>query len=87
MTTIFHPKLDDFLKRQSTTSEDRNFRERIEARIFLEEVSQRDNIRTQSSLEENVNPSILKDDPSSRSNHSIFTWTALELFESSGSSN
>ena len=54
------------------TSEERNFIERIEFPIFLEAVLAIMK-EPQSNLEETINPSILKDDFSSRTDPSFFT--------------
>ena len=62
------------LKRSRTTSEERNFRERIKAWIFLEEVLAIEIMKEpQSNLEEKDNASILKDNFSSKTVPSIFT--------------
>ena len=45
--------------------------------------SNRDNVRAQSNLEEKVNPSILKDDFSSRTDPFIFTSMILVLLDRS----
>ena len=60
--------------RHSATSGERNFIKRIKAPIFLEAVLEIEIIQEpQSNLEEKVNPSILKDDFSSRIDPPIFT--------------
>ena len=60
--------------RRSATSGERNFIKRIKAPIFLEAVLEIEIIQEpQSNLEEKVNPSILKDDFSSRTDPFIFT--------------
>ena len=62
------------LKRSRTTSEERNFRERIKAWIFLEEVLAIEIMKEpQSNLEGKDNASILKDNFSSKTVPSIFT--------------
>ena len=60
--------------RRSATSGESNFIKRIKAPIFLEAVLEIEIIQEpQSNLEEKVNPSILKDDFSSRTDPFIFT--------------
>ena len=60
------------LQGYKATSEERNFIERIEFPIFLEAVLAIMK-ELQSNLEETINPSILKDDFSSRTDPSFFT--------------
>ena len=75
VTTVLHTRAyGRFIEIQSNLR--RNFTERIKAPIFLEAVLAIEIERvqeSQSNLEEKVNPSILKDDFSSRTDPSIFT--------------
>ena len=64
------------LQRYRATSGERNFIERIKAPIFLEAV-----------LAEKVNPSILKDDFSSRTDPSFFTSIASAFLDRSNETN
>ena len=63
------------LKRYRATSGERNFIERIKIPIFLEVVLERDNLKAPIQL----NPSILEDDFSSRTDPSILTSLAPVL--------
>ena len=61
---------------------DRNFIERIKAPIFLQTVLALEiMLEPQSNLEEKVDPSILKDDFSSRTKPSIFTSITPKLLD------
>ena len=72
MTIVFHTwPYGTFIEIQSNLRK-KNFIERIKAPIFLKAVLAIE-IMPQSNLENKVNPSILKDDFSSRTNPSIFT--------------
>ena len=65
------------LQKYRATSGEGNFIGRIKAPIFLEAVLAIEIMsQPQSNLEEKVNPSILKDDFSSRTDPSIFTFLA-----------
>ena len=70
------------LYRYRATSGERNFIEGIKAPIFLEAVlAIKIMYEPQSNLEERVNPSILKDDFSSKTDPSIFTSVAPVLLD------
>ena len=68
--------------RYRSTSGERNFIEQIEAAILLEVVLAIEAMQDpQSNLEKKDNPSILKDDLSSRTDPSIFTLIAPVLLD------
>ena len=74
MTTVFYARLYCRFIEIQATSVERNFIEQIKAPIFLEAVLAIEIMKEpQSNLEEKVNPIILKDDFSSRTDPSIFT--------------
>ena len=70
------------LNNYRATSGERNFTEQIKASISLEAVLVIEIMKEpQSNLEEKVNPSILKDDFSSRTDPFIFTSIEPVLFD------
>ena len=72
------------LLRYRATSGERNFIEQIKAPIFLEVVLAKEiMLEPQSNLEKKVNPSIQKDDFSSRTDPSIFLSIAPVLLDQS----
>ena len=83
MTPVFHAWAYGVdLQRYIATSEERNFIEQIKAPIFFKAVLAIDMMYdSKSNLEEKVNPSILKDDFSSRTDPSLFTSIAPVLLD------
>ena len=84
MTTVFHTgPYARFIEIHATSGE-RNFIGRIKAPIFLGAVIEIEIMQqSQSNLEEEVIPSILKDDFHSRIDLSIFTLIAPNLLDQS----
>ena len=81
MTTVFHAlPYGRFTEKQSKL---KLHRANQGSQFLGSSFSNRDNIRAQSSLEEKVKPSILKDEFSSRTEPSIFTSIALVFLDRS----
>ena len=86
MTAVFHAWLyDRFIEIQSNLRRKKLHRTNQGSNVLGGSLSNRDNVRVpiQFRREEKVNPSILKDDFSSRTNPSIFTSIAPVLLDRS----
>ena len=84
MTTIFHTwAYGRFIKIQSNLRRKKLYRTNEGSNFRGGGFSNVDNVESQSNLEEKVNPSILKDDFSSRTEPSIFTSIEPVLLDQS----
>ena len=83
MTTIIHAwPYGRFIEIYKATSGERNFIEQIKPPIFFEtDLAIETMHEPQANLEEKLNPNILKDDFSSRTDPSTFTLVAPRLLD------